>query len=162
MNDNHNNVNSIHQFKTQGIDGTEINFKNYEGRKILVVNVASECGLTPQYAQLQELYESFHDKLVIVGFPANNFGGQEPGTNGEIQTFCTKNYGVTFPLAAKIDIETHPIYRWLTDKNLNGFEDSTVEWNFQKYLMNESGQLVKVFSPSVIPIDEIVLDAVNS
>lgn len=155
-------MNSIHQFKTQGIDGTEINFKDYEGRKILVVNVASECGLTPQYAQLQELYESFHDKLVIVGFPANNFGGQEPGTNGEIQTFCTKNYGVTFPLAAKIDIETHPIYRWLTDKKLNGFEDSTVEWNFQKYLLNESGQLVKVFSPSVLPIDEAVLDAVNS
>ena len=162
MNDNHNNVNSIHQFKTQGIDGTEINFKNYEGRKILVVNVASECGLTPQYAQLQELYESFQDKLVIVGFPANNFGGQEPGTNGEIQTFCTKNYGVTFPLAAKIDIETHPIYRWLTSKKENGSIDSSVEWNFNKYLLNESGQLVKYLPSSASPIDETIVDWVNS
>lgn len=162
MNDNHKKVNSIHQFKVEGIDGTEINFQDFSGRKILVVNVASECGYTPQYAQLQEIYESFQDKLVIVGFPANNFGAQEPGTNSEIQTFCTKNYGVSFPLASKIDIETHPIYRWLTEKNKNGSLDSKVEWNFNKYLLDESGQLVKYLPSSVSPIDETILDWVNS
>lgn len=155
-------VNTIHQFKVEGIAGLEINFEDFRGKKVMVVNVASECGYTPQYQQLQELYESFHDKLVIVGFPANNFGAQEPGSNSEIQAFCTKNYGVTFPLASKIDIETHPVYRWLTQKEQNGIMDSTVEWNFQKYLLDENGQLVKCLPSSVIPIDESILNWVNA
>ncbi len=155
-------MNTIHQFKVEGIAGSEINFEDFRGKKVMVVNVASACGYTPQYQQLQELYESFHNKLVIVGFPTNNFGLQEPGSDSEIQAFCTKNYGVTFPLASKIDIETHPVYRWLTQKKLNGVMDSKVEWNFQKYLLNENGQLVKNLPSSVIPIDESILDWVSS
>jgi len=151
-------VNSIHQFKADGIAGGEICFGDFSGKKIMVVNVASECGYTPQYAQLQELYELFQDKLVIVGFPANNFGGQEPGNDSEIRAFCKKNYGVTFPLASKIDVETHPIYRWLTQKALNGTLDSKVEWNFQKYLLDESGKLVKCLPAAVSPLDDVVLD----
>ena len=138
--------------------GGTIDFSALAGKKILIVNVASECGLTPQYQQLQELYEEFEDKLTIVGFPANNFGGQEPGTNDEIQTFCTRNYGVTFPLATKVDVTTHPIYRWLTQKSQNGVLDSEVTWNFQKYALDEQGRLVHFFPPATSPLDEEVLN----
>ena len=110
-------MNTIHTFKVEGSEGETIDFAAFVGKKILVVNVASECGLTPQYQQLQELYEEFGDKLTIVGFPANNFGEQEPGSNHEIQAFCTRRYGVSFPLSAKIDVTTHPVYHWLTQKS---------------------------------------------
>ncbi len=145
----------------EGIAGETLDFAALAGKKILVVNVASECGLTPQYQQLQELYETFKDKLTIVGFPANNFGGQEPGSNDQIQTFCTRNYGVTFPLAAKVDVTTHPVYQWLTQKALNGVQDSEVTWNFQKYALDELGQLVHVFPPATSPLDEEVIEWIN-
>ena len=152
---------SIYKFRVEGISGEEIDFADFKGKKILVVNVASECGFTPQYAQLQDLYNEFRDQLVIVGFPSNDFGGQEPGTNHEIQTFCNRNFGVSFPLAAKITIlgkDMHPVYRWLTQKSMNGYADSEVQWNFQKYLLDENGQLVAVFPSAVDPCSEAILD----
>ena len=151
-------MNTIHTFKVEGIEGEEIDFARFKGKKIMVVNVASECGLTPQYQQLQELYEEFEDKFVIIGFPADNFGGQEPGTNSEIRAFCSRRYGATFPLAAKIDISTHPVYQWLTQKALNGVMDSQVTWNFQKYLLDENGLLVRCLPPASSPLDDLVLE----
>ena len=154
-------MNSIHIFKAEGIDGEVIDFANFKGKKILVVNVASECGFTPQYKQLQELYDEFENKLVIVGFPCNDFGEQEPGSNDEISAFCKEEYDVRFPLAAKISIkgsDPHPIYQWLTDKHKNGLMDSTVAWNFQKYLLDEKGRLVHVFTSSASPFDDHILN----
>lgn len=154
-------MNSIHAFTVEGIDGKEIRFADFRGKKILVVNVASECGLTPQYEQLQELFTEFQDKVVVVGFPSNDFGGQEPGTNEAIQSFCTIRFGVTFPLAAKVSIkgpDIHPIYLWLTDKARNGIKDSSVSWNFQKYLLDEDGRLIDVFPPTSSPFDEALLN----
>lgn len=152
---------TIYQFKVEDLSGDSFDFSTLKGKKILVVNTASECGLTPQYEQLQEIYEKYKDKnFVIVGFPANNFGAQEPGTNQQIATFCQKNYGVTFPMMAKISVkgsDMHPVYQFLTQKAKNGLEDSEVQWNFQKYLINENGELVKVVSPRTLPTDaEIV------
>lgn len=158
-------VHSIHQFKVQGIEGREIDLAQFVGKKLIIVNVASECGFTPQYQQLQALYETFQDKLEIIGFPCNDFGGQEPGTSEEIQTFCNRRYGVTFPLATKIIIKgtnVHPVYQWLTQKQENGIADSEVRWNFHKYLLNENGQLVKSLPSSVSPLDEQILDWLNS
>jgi len=149
---------SIHQFKVEALEGGEIDLADYVGKKILIVNVASECGLTPQYQQLQELYEQYHNTLVILGCPANNFGGQEPGTNQEIRQFCTKRYGVTFPLTSKLDVTQHPLYLWLTQKSQNGHSDSTVDWNFQKYLLNEDGQLLHVLPPTASPLDDVILN----
>lgn len=154
-------MNTIHSFKVKGIEGEEIDFALFKGKKIIVVNVASACGFTPQYQQLQELYEEFGHKLVVVGFPANNFGGQEPGTNEEIRAFCSRRFGVTFPLAAKIDVTTHPVYQWLTQKSENGLLDSQVTWNFQKYLLDEQGRLVKCLPPAVSPLDDEILNWVN-
>ncbi|MBI1225906.1 MAG: glutathione peroxidase [Bacteroidetes bacterium] len=154
-------MNTIHSFKVDGIAGGMIDFAAFAGKKILIVNVASECGLTPQYQQLQELYEEFEDKITIVGFPANNFGAQEPGSNQEIQTFCSHNYSVTFPLAAKVDVTTHPVYQWLTKKALNGVQDSEVTWNFQKYALDEQGRLVHVFPPATSTLDDVILDWLN-
>lgn len=156
---------SIHEFRVAGIGGKEIDFAKFKGKKILVVNVASECGYTPQYQQLEELYEEFEDKLVIVGFPSNDFGGQEPGTEAEIHSFCTVNFGVKFPLAAKVAIKTdpvHPIYQWLTNKTYNGVMDSDVAWNFQKYLLDESGALVKTYPSAVSPLDEAIITWIQS
>ncbi len=155
-------MNTIHTFKVESIEGGEIDFARFMGKKIIIVNVASACGFTPQYGQLQELYEGFRDKLTIVGFPANNFGGQEPGSNQEIREFCSLRYGVSFPMAAKIDISTHPIYQWLTKKALNGKMDSAVNWNFQKYLLNESGQLVRCLPSAASPFDDEIMDWINS
>ena len=152
---------SIHQFKVAGIDGERIDFARFEGKKIMVVNVASACGYTSQYQQLQELYEAFQHKLIIVGFPSNDFGGQEPGDEHEIQAFCTTTFGVKFPLAAKVNIKgdtVHPIYQWLTREALNGRLDSTVEWNFQKYLLNEQGHIVATLAPSIEPLNEQIID----
>lgn len=148
---------TIYQFKVEDLSGESFDFSTLKGKKILVVNTASECGLTPQYEQLQAIYEKYKDQnFVIVGFPANNFGAQEPGTNQEIATFCQQNYGVSFPMMAKISVkgsDMHPVYQFLTQKAKNGLEDSEVQWNFQKYLINENGELVKVVSPRTLPTD---------
>lgn len=155
---------SIYDFTVTGLDGKPINFPDFKGKKILVVNTASECGFTPQYKGLEELYEKYKDKLVIIGFPANNFGHQEPGTNQEIADFCKKNYSVTFPMAAKISVkgdDMHPLYQWLTRKELNGFSDSEVRWNFQKYLIDESGKLIAVFKSGVKPMSEEIISLIE-
>jgi glutathione peroxidase len=145
---------SIYDFKVEALTGGTIDFAKYKGKKILIVNTASECGNTPQYADLEALYKKYEGKLVIVGFPANDFGKQEPGSNQQIHEFCTKNYSVTFPMAAKITVkgdDMAPIYKWLTNKKYNGLKDSKVTWNFQKYLINEKGELVDVIDPGTKP-----------
>lgn len=144
-------------FKINDIDGNPINTKEWKGKKVLLVNVASKCGYTPQYEDLQKLHEKYSDKLTIIGFPCNQFLHQEPGTAEEIKSFCTKNYGVTFKITEKIDVKgenQHPIYQWLTEKENNGVEDSKVKWNFQKYLLDENGKLIKHFDSGVKPLDE--------
>lgn len=146
---------SIHRFKVESLDGGTIDFAAFKGKMILIVNTASQCGYTPQYAELQQLYEKYKDKLVVVGFPANNFGGQEPGTNAEIKNFCQKNYGVTFPMAAKVSVkgdDIAPIFKWLTNKSENGVMDATIRWNFNKFLLNEKGELVAYFPSSTKPL----------
>ena len=153
---------TIYQFNVQDLSGNAFDFTSLKGKKIMIVNTASECGLTPQYEQLQSVYEKYKDQnFVIVGFPANNFGSQEPGSNAQIATFCQKNYGVTFPMMAKISVEgsdQHPVYQFLTQKAKNGLEDSEVQWNFQKYLINESGELVKVVLPRTLPTDVEIIN----
>lgn len=142
---------SFYDFKVKDIDGNDFSFSQLKGKKVLLVNTASKCGNTPQYADLEKFYESNKGKnFVIIGFPANNFLSQEPGTNEEIKSFCQKNYGVTFPMMSKISVkgdDMHPVYKWLTSKELNGFMDSQVKWNFQKYLVNEEGKLVEILDP---------------
>jgi glutathione peroxidase len=159
-------MNDIYSFKVTDLEGKEFDFASLRGKKILIVNTASKCGLTPQYKELEALYEQYNDKnLVIVGFPANNFGKQEPGTNAEIATFCERNYGVTFPMMSKISVKGNdmaPIYHFLTEKSQNNFADSEVEWNFQKYLIDENGKLVKVVSPQTLPNDQEILDWLKS
>jgi glutathione peroxidase len=154
-------TNTIYQFKVKDISGNDFDLASLKGKKVMIVNTASECGLTPQYEQLQELYTEFKDNnFIIIGFPANNFGAQEPGSNQQIATFCTKNYGVTFPMMEKISVkgdDTHPLYQFLTHKDKNGLEDNEVKWNFQKYLINEDGTLAKVIGPETLPIDETVI-----
>jgi len=155
---------SIYDFKVAALDGSEIDFSKYKGRKILIVNTASKCGFTPQYDALEKLYEKYKDKLVIIGFPANNFLFQEPGGNDKIAEFCKRNYGVTFPMAAKISVkgrEIAPIYQWLTREKYNSFRDSKVKWNFQKYLIDEKGALVAVFSPKTTPDDPTIIAAIE-
>jgi glutathione peroxidase len=149
---------NFHDFTVIDIDGKDFPLAQFKGKKVLVVNTASKCGLTPQYEKLEELYQRYGgDKFVVVGFPANNFMGQEPGSNEQIKEFCSVNYGVTFPMMSKISVkgdDMHPLYQWLTSKEKNGVEDSSVSWNFQKYLIDEDGRLVKVFSPRTSPLDE--------
>lgn len=148
---------SIYDFKVEALDGSTIDFSKFKGKKILIVNTASACGFTPQYEGLEALYKKYQDKLVIVGFPANNFGGQEPGTNGEIKEFCKKNYGVTFPMAAKISVkgdDTAPIYKWLCNKSENGVLDATITWNFNKFLLDEKGHIVTKFDSKVTPMSD--------
>lgn len=146
--------------KVRSIDGTEYDYSGLKGKKVLIVNTASECGYTPQYEDLEKLYQSYKDKLIILGFPANNFGGQEPGTNEEIKEFCKTKYSVTFPMFEKISVagdDMAPIYKWLTSKDLNGWNDQQPKWNFNKYLLDEEGNLVKYYSSAVKPMsDEIV------
>ena len=157
-------MDSIHRFKVEGIAGNKIDFADFKGKKILVVNVASECGYTPQYAQLQELYETYKDKLIVVGLPSNDFGGQEPGSSAEIAHFCKMRYGVSFPMTEKIHIkgaEMHPLYHWLTHKSENGVMDSEVKWNFQKYLLNETGQLIGIFPSSLNPLEDSLLSQIS-
>lgn len=150
---------NIYQFKVAALDGGTIDFASFKGKKILVVNTASECGYTPQYKDLEALYQRYKEKLVIVGFPANNFGGQEPGSNEEIKSFCQKNYGVSFPMAAKVSVkgdDMSPIFQWLTNKTQNHVMDAEVKWNFNKFLIDEQGRLLTKFDSRVTPLsDEI-------
>lgn len=150
---------SIHSFKVEALDGSTIDFSKFKGKKILVVNTASECGFTPQYADLEKLYEKYKNKLVIVGFPANNFGGQEPGANHEIATFCQRNYGVQFPMAAKISVkgdDIAPIYKFLTDKKENGVKNTKILWNFTKILLDEKGNVIDSFLSTTNPMSESI------
>lgn len=157
---------TIYQFKVTDLSGKEFDFASLKGKKVMIVNTASKCGLTPQYKDLEALYKEYKDKgFVIVGFPANNFAAQEPGTNEEIAEFCQMNYGVTFPMMEKISVkggDMAPIYHFLTEKSKNGVEDSEVEWNFQKYLINENGQLEKVISPRTLPTDPEVVNWIKA
>ena len=150
--------NNFHQFTTQTLEGEEYDLNQLKGKKVLVVNTASECGLTPQYEQLQAVYEKHGgENFTVIGFPANNFGAQEPGSNIEIKTFCTKNYGVTFPMMNKISVkgdDQHEIYQWLTQKEKNGKMDAEMQWNFQKFLIDEEGNLVDVVEPREKPDSE--------
>ena len=156
---------TVYDFSITGIDGKEINLNTFNGKKIIFVNVASKCGFTSQYEGLQKLYEQNRENLVIIGLPCNQFMHQEPGTSEEIQAFCTKNYGVTFPITEKVNVKgdkIHSLYSWLTRKELNGVEDSKVKWNFQKYLIDEEGKLVQVFGSKVEPLSQEIIDAINS
>ncbi len=153
-------VKSLYDFKMRSIDGELIDFSKYKGKKVLIVNTASECGYTPQYAELEELNKKYGDKVVILGFPANNFGGQEPGSNKEIASFCQKNYGVSFQLFEKVSVEGKDacdLYKWLSTKELNGWNDQKPKWNFNKYLIDENGQLVKYYPSSVKPMSEEII-----
>ena len=157
--------NTIYQFKVTDLSGDTFDFASLKGKKVIIVNTASKCGLTPQYKELEALYDKYKAKgLVIVGFPANNFAGQEPGTNAEIASFCQKNYGVSFPMMSKISVkgaDMAAIYHFLTEKSKNGLQDSEVQWNFQKYLINEKGQLEKVVSPQTLPTDAEIVNWIN-
>jgi glutathione peroxidase len=148
---------SIYDFKVKALNGKTIKFSKFKGKKILIVNTASKCGYTKQYDGLEKLYEQYKDKLVIVGFPANNFGGQEPGTNIEIKEFCKKNFGVTFPMAAKVSVkgdDQAAIFKWLCNKTENGVLDAEIKWNFGKFLLDEKGNLISYFPSKVEPMSE--------
>jgi glutathione peroxidase len=155
---------SIYDFKVPALSGGTINFSDYKGKKILIVNTASKCGYTPQYEGLEALYKAHKGNLVIIGFPANNFGAQEPGSNEEIGEFCKKNYGVSFPMAAKISVkggDMAPIYHWLTEKSQNGVQNAEVKWNFHKFLIDEQGRLVKDYPSSITPESSELLSAIG-
>ena len=156
---------SFYDFKVKDINGKEFNLASLKGKKVLVVNTASKCGNTPQYKDLEALYLKYKDEMVIIGFPANNFGSQEPGTATEIRKFCTDNYGVTFPMMEKISVKGEdmaPIYKWLTSKKENGVMDSEVKWNFQKYLIGENGKLIEVLDPKELPTSDKVMTWLSS
>lgn len=148
---------SIYDFKLKTLDGKEISLSSFKGKKMLLVNVASECGYTPQYKPLQALHEQYGNKVVVIGFPANNFGGQEPGSSTEIKSFCTKNYGVTFQMMEKISVkgsDMHPLYKWLSSADQNGTCSEAPSWNFCKYLIDENGNVVKFFPSKVDPLSK--------
>jgi glutathione peroxidase len=148
-------IGSVHEFKVQGIDGKTIDFTKYKGKKILIVNTASECGYTRQYAALQELSEKYKDELVVIGVPANNFGGQEPGSDSDIKEFCSKTYQVTFPMAAKVSVkgaDMAPLFKWLTSQENPDFTGD-IRWNFEKFLIDEKGKLIRRYRSGVKPLD---------
>ncbi len=150
-------IKNFHEFSIKDIDGKVLKFSSLKGKKVLLVNVASECGYTYQYEGLQKLYAANKEKLVVIGFPCNQFGGQEPGNAENIKTFCTSKYSVTFPMTEKIEVKgtgQHPIYQWLTQKALNGVEDTEVKWNFNKYLIDENGKYLHYFGSKVKPESE--------
>jgi glutathione peroxidase len=156
-------VSSIYDFKVTSLDGGIIDFSKYKGKKILIVNTASQCGNTPQYAGLEDLYKKYGNSLVIVGFPANNFGDQEPGSNSEIETFCKKNYGVTFPMAEKVSVkgdDIHPLFKYLIAEAEKIGDKDPIKWNFTKFLIDENGKLVKVFHNKVLPMSDEVVSAI--
>lgn len=153
--------NSFYDYSVKDINGNDFPFSQLKGKKVMIVNTASKCGYTPQYADLQKIYDEYGgDDFVIIGFPANNFAKQEPGSNESIKDFCERNYGVSFPMMSKISVKGNdiaPIYQWLTSKEKNGKMDSEVDWNFQKYLIDEKGQLVSVFKSKVKPDSEEII-----
>jgi glutathione peroxidase len=153
--------NSIHQFKVADIYGNIYDFSQLKGKKVMIVNTASKCGLTYQYEALQKLYSQYKDlNFVVIGFPSNDFLWQEPGSNDEIIDFCEQNYGVTFPMMSKITVKgtkKHPIYQFLTQKSKNNYRDSRVTWNFQKYLINKEGRIEKIISPRTRPDSEEIV-----
>ena len=157
---------TVYQFTMKDISGQEVSLEQYKGKVVLIVNTASECGLTPQYEHLEGLWKEMQDKdFVILGFPANNFGGQEPGSDAQIASFCKQNYGVSFPMFSKISVkgsDQHPLYKFLTDKSLNGAVDAEMQWNFQKFLVDKNGQVVKVFAPTTTVMDDQVQDAIQA
>ncbi|MEO6882690.1 MAG: glutathione peroxidase [Bacteroidia bacterium] len=156
---------SFYDFKMKSLDGDTIDFSRYKGKKILIVNTASKCGFTPQYADLEKLHEQYGDKVVILGFPANNFAHQEPGTSSDIKSFCAKNYGVKFQMFEKISVKGDDqcaLYKWLSHKELNGWNDQAPTWNFCKYLINEKGELVKFFSSTVTPMSPEIIAAITT
>lgn len=156
---------NVYNFKVVSLTGETIDFATFKGKKILIVNTASKCGYTPQYEGLEALYKAYQDRLVIVGFPCNDFLFQEPGDAATIADFCKKNYGVSFPMAAKIHVkgkDMAPIYQWLTQKELNGVSSSEVSWNFQKYLLDEEGRLIRHFEPKVAPNDPEIIALIAS
>ncbi|GIV38474.1 MAG: glutathione peroxidase [Thermonema sp.] len=156
---------SFYDLEATTIDGKPFKFSQLKGKKVLIVNTASKCGYTPQYEDLQAFHEKYGDKVVVLGFPCNQFGGQEPGNEEEIAAFCQKNYGVTFQMFSKVNVKKgegqHPVYYWLTHKEENGWNDQEPTWNFCKYLINENGELVKFFGSAVNPMDEEVLAAIG-
>lgn len=157
---------TIYQYKVEDLSGNAFDFASLKGKKVMIVNTASKCGLTPQYKDLEAIYKQYKDKgFVIIGFPANNFASQEPGTNAEIGAFCQQNYGVTFPMMDKVSVKGDDmceVYKFLTQKSKNGLQDSEVEWNFQKYLINEKGELVKVIKPKTLPTDPEIINWIKS
>src|SRR5690554_598294 len=152
---------TIHGFSITTLEGESLDLSKFKGKKILIVNTASKCGFTSQYKELEELYKTYEDRLVVIGFPANNFLRQEPGTNDEIAEFCERNYGVSFPMSEKISVkgkDEEPIYQWLTQKKFNGVKNSKVTWNFNKYLIDEEGKLIEKFGSRVKPMDSKIMD----
>ena len=151
---------TIYQFTVEDINGKPFALADLKGKKVMIVNTASKCGLTPQYKELEALYQQYKDRdFIIIGFPANNFLGQEPGSNEQIASFCSINYGVSFPMMSKISVKgknMHPLYQFLTQKSKNGVEDSKVQWNFQKYLIGRDGKLEKVIAPKTLPLSDKV------
>jgi len=155
---------SFYDLSITGIDGKTINFFELKGKKVLCVNVASECGYTPQYSDLEKLQTKYKDKLILIGFPCNQFGGQEPGNNETIQRFCKEKYGVHFLITDKIEVKgnnQHPVYQWLTQKELNGKGDYEVKWNFNKFLISEKGELIQYFPSAVKPFDQILISLIE-
>jgi glutathione peroxidase len=159
------NGNSIYDFKVKGLEGKEIDFSAFKGKNLLIVNTASKCGYTYQYEDLEKLSQRYKDKLVVIGFPANNFGEQEPGSNEEIVDFCKRNYGVTFLMAEKVSVmgnDAHPIFKYLTEEAKKiGTQDPVIKWNFTKFLIDKNGKLVKVFPSKVKPLDEEITIHLN-
>jgi glutathione peroxidase len=153
----------IHNFSIKDVENNTINLASFKGKKVLIVNVASECGFTSQYKDLQNLHKTYGDKLVVIGFPCNDFGGQEPGSEAQIKSFCEMTFGVTFAITEKVNIKNnpHPIYQYLTQKEKNGVDNFEVKWNFHKFLIDEKGQLVKSFGSGVNPMDKQILDWVK-
>ena len=149
-------------FSFESIDGSKMDLSQFKGKALLVVNTASKCGLTPQYETLEEVYNQYGgDNFTIIGFPANNFGAQEPGSNEEIKAFCSKNYGVSFQMMSKISVkgsDIHPLYKWLTNKSENGIEDAPVSWNFQKFMIDENGNYVGMVNPQESPASETIIN----
>lgn len=155
---------NIYDIEIEDISGTKIDLTDFQGKKILFVNVASECGFTSQYKDLQQLHEDYKDKLVIIGLPCNQFGGQEPGSEQQIMSFCERNYGVEFLMTEKIDVKgknQHPLYAWLTKKEINGVKDSSVKWNFQKYLVDENGRFVDYYLSMTKPMSSKITKHLN-
>ena len=157
---------TLHDFTVKTLEGEDFNLSELKGKKVLVVNTASKCGLTPQYKKLQELYEKYGgENFTIIGFPANNFANQEPGTNDEIKEFCTINYGVTFPMMEKISVkgdDIHPLYKWLTNRSENGVVDAPVSWNFQKFLIDENGKLMDYVPPKNSPDSKKIIEWIET